>query len=856
MSRIFFYTFLLFFGFGAVMQSKAEEVTLRMDKDWKFRQLNLGEWKQATVPGTVHTDLMEHGIIEDPFYRANESMVQWVDKVNWEYQTIFLASEQLIGQRHQELVFHGLDTWCEVYLNGELLGETNNMFRTWRFDVTGKLKQGENELNVKFYSPIVKGIEAMERYGMVLPASNDYSQYGGMGDVRVSIYMRKAPYHFGWDWGPRLVTSGIWRNVELKGWSDQRITDVYIRQPKVTKQKAELEAEVTFESDKTQSIEVRIENDKKLLAVRKVAVKSGENTIRIPFEIRNPRLWWSVGLGDPYIYDFNVSIRTGNQTKVAKSVKTGLRSIKLVRNKDEKGESFGFELNGIPVFIKGANAIPGDVFLPRMTAERYEKMVLDAVNANMNMIRVWGGGIYEDDHFYETCDKYGIMVWQDFSFACAMYPGDEAFLNNVKQEAIDNIKRLRNHPSLALWCGNNEIDLAWRHDSPGGWGWKKPYNEAEREHIFKAYTDLFHTLLPEVIAEYTDGDDYWPSSPMAGPGINQHNVYTGTSGDNHYWGVWHELHDFERYRDNIGRFMSEYGFQSFPGFETVKQYTQPEDYDITSEVMTVHQRSGIGNLRIKEYMERYYRVPADFEQFLYMSQVLQADAMKLAMQAHRAAMPYCGGSLLWQLNDCWPVASWSTTDYYHTWKAAHYAVREACKPQMIAIEGNDSIVKLIVVNDKLKALSGNYELQLIDFNGKIVNQCSGKVSCKANATQTILTLDSKQFLKGYQPSQVMIVATLKQGNKTVDTDISFVVRPKELEIPKADINAEIINRDGKQLLQVTSNSVAIQVMFYFPGHKAHFEENYVTLLPNRTYEIPFTLEQSAEVKEVKWRCVE
>lgn len=855
MSRAFFYTFLLFLS-CAILPGKAEEQTQKIDTNWQFRQLNLGAWKPATVPGTVHTDLMDQGIIEDPYYRANENTVQWVDKVNWEYRSLFAVTPDVLNQQHQELIFHGLDTWCEVYLNGTLLGKTDNMFRTWRFDVTGKLKQTDNELRVKIYSPIIKGIEALERYGLVLPASNDYSQYGGMGEVRVSVYMRKAPYHFGWDWGPRLVTSGIWRDVELKAWSDQRITDVYIRQPEVTRKNAKLEAEITYESDKDQTVEIRIATDKKSWASRTVEVKAGENNIRLPFEIRNPRLWWSIGLGEQYQYNFDVFVKADGNNTIRKTVKTGLRSIKLVRNKDEKGESFGFELNGVPVFAKGANAIPGDLFLPRVTDERYKKMVLDAVNANMNMIRIWGGGIYEDDAFYKYCDEYGILVWQDFAFACAMYPGDKAYQENVRQEAIDNIKRLRNHPSLALWCGNNEIDLAWRHDSKGGWGWKRPYNEQEREHIFKAYTDIFHTILPDVLAEYTDGDDYWPSSPMAGPGINQHNVYTGTTGDNHYWGVWHELHDFERFRDNIGRFMSEYGFQSFPCFETVKSYTIPKDYDITSEVMTIHQRSGIGNLRIKEYMERYYRVPEDFEQFLYMSQVLQADAMKIALQAHRTAMPYCGGSLLWQLNDCWPVASWSTIDYYHTWKAAHYATREACEPQMIAIETGDSLTKIAVVNDRLKPLSGTYELKVMDLKGKTLNQLKGKVACKANAVQQLMVIENTQLLKEYNPEEVIILATLRQGNRVVDEDISFMVRPKALNLSKANIQAKVITRDNKQLLQVSTDALALQVMFYFADQKAHFDENYITLLPNRVYEIPFSADKPVDGSQIKWRCVE
>ncbi|MGL5683793.1 MAG: beta-mannosidase [Marinifilaceae bacterium] len=836
------------------MLLSAQVITQKLHDNWEFRQFNLGKWLPATVPGTVHTDLMDNKLIEDPFYRDNEEKVQWVDKVNWEYRSSFTASKELLAQQNQELIFHGLDTWCEVFLNDELLGETNNMFRTWTFNVTGKLKVGENQLRVKFYSPIAKGLTELENYGLAIPASNDYSQFGGMGDVRVSVYMRKAPYHFGWDWGPRLVTSGIWRSVELKGWSNARITDVFIKQPTVTAKEAKLIAAVEFQSDDSQKVQLQVKHNNRVLATTTVDAAKGNNNFEMPFTIRNPRLWWSAGLGEPNLYDFTVEAKSNGKVLATNTVTTGLRSIKLVRNKDEKGESFGFELNGVPVFIKGANAIPSDNFLPRVTKERYEKVVQDAVDANMNMIRIWGGGIYEDDMFYDACDRNGIMVWQDFAFACAMYPGDSAFVANVKQEAIDNIKRLRNRASLALWCGNNEIDLAWRHSSKSDWGWKKLYTHDEREQIFAAYVKIFHEMLPEIIGQYTDGDDYWPSSPMAGPGINQHNVYTGTSGDNHYWGVWHESHDFEKFRDNVGRFMSEYGFQSFPGIETVNSYTIPEDHNIESKVMANHQRSGIGNLRIREYMNRYYRVPEDFEQFLYMSQVLQADAMQMALETHRAAMPYCGGSLLWQLNDCWPVASWSTTDYYHRWKASHYATRDACKAQKIVAEWNDSIVKLTVINDKLQALNAQYEVRLMDFNGNVLRTFKGDAKTAANATGKVLELPVAELLQGADVNSSFIHIALRKGKEVIDENIAFGTRFKNMTLPTADIKTRIVEEKGQRYLEAKADKLAMRVYFYTTQGEVNFTENYINMLPGRTYKVPFT--GDLKMEDLKLRRVE
>ncbi len=826
-----------------------------LNTGWTFRQYQIGRWLPATVPGTVHTDLMANKQIKDPFFRNQEKEVQWVDKVNWEYAVTFQIDDTTYAKSHQQLVFYGLDTWCDIFLNDEKIMSTDNMFRTWKVPVTGKLQRGENRLHVKIWSPIIKGLEEIEKYGMALPASNDYSEYGGMGPVRVSVYSRKAPYHFGWDWGPRLVTSGIWRPVVLESWDDVKIDHLFIRQPSVNRSLANLEAEVNFIAGPTSPLQIELFHNGKVMAKTGITPQKGENRITLPFSIKNPELWWSNGLGKQHLYHFTVRIKKEGRIIAQENITTGLRSLKLIRQKDPKGESFGFELNGVPVFAKGTNSIPNDVFLPRITRSDYKKMVTDVADANMNMIRIWGGGIYEDDYFYELCDRKGILVWQDFMFACAMYPGTPEFLENVRQEATDNIIRLRNHPCIALWCGNNEIDLAWRHDTPGGWGWKQAYSKAQQETIFKAYTDVFHHILPEVIAQYTDGDNYWPSSPMAGPGINQHNVYTGTSGDNHYWGVWHESHPLEKFEENIGRFMSEYGFQSFPEFTTVRKYALPEDYHIESEVMSAHQRSGIGNLRIKEYMNRYYRLPEDFEQFLYLSQVLQARATTTAMKAHRKAMPYCMGSLIWQLNDCWPVASWSTTDYYHNWKAAHYAIREACKPVMLAPVTKDKELLLWIVNDRIQPVQGSYTVELFDFNGKLLNNLSGRFTANANSSGTITGIDIKTLLQEHSAKEVVAVISIHKGKELLDQVYHYFALPKELNLSDPIISTQITERKGEKQMLVKTDKLACNVMFYIPDHPAFFSDNYIDLLPGKTYQIIIKTELPAEKINVKTRYI-
>lgn len=834
---IFIFTMLSSFsGLSATSPLRHE-----INSGWKFRQAHVGKWLPATVPGTVHTDLLGNKLIEDPFYRNNEPTVQWIDKVNWEYSVTFQAAEDILSARNQQLIFYGLDTWCDVFLNGEKIASPNNMFRTWKTGIKNKLKQGDNTLLIRFYSPVIKGLEEMENYGLILPASNDYSQFGGMGDVRISIFTRKAPYHFGWDWGPRLVTSGIWRPVVVEGWNDVYIENTFIRQPEVNKKKARLEAEINFLSDSATSLRAEVWHKDKLVAQKEISAKAGNNHILLPYVVEHPELWWSNGLGKPSLTSFEVRLTRNGKTLAGQTIQTGLRSLKLIRKKDKEGSTFYFELNGVPVFAKGTNMIPNDIFLPRITVKDYERVVRDAADANMNMIRVWGGGIYEDDYFYEQCDKQGILVWQDFAFACAMYPGTPEFLENVRQEAIDNVIRLRNHPCLALWCGNNEIDAAWAR-----WGWQKGYTEAEKTQIFKAYTDLFHQLLPEVIATYTDSDDYWPSSPMSDTAINAHELVPATSGDNHYWGVWHQKHRFEEYENNIGRFISEYGFQSFPEFKTVKKYALPADYDIESEVMAAHQRSGIGNLRIKEYMGWYYNIPEDFEQFLYLSQVLQAKAMRSAVLTHRRNMPYCMGSLMWQLNDCWPVASWSTTDYYHNWKAAQYASKEACKPVIIVPKISDKTLELWVVNDLLHNIKGKYSIEIYDFRGQLLRRTEGKFNGNANRSGKICHVGLNFLLQEKAAHEVVALLRLENDQQIWDEQTLYFTEPKNRKLPQnPGIQIKRIQKDGKQYITVTTRQLACDVMFYSPDAEVRFAENYIDLLPGKTY----TIEVETDAKE-------
>ncbi|PKQ65027.1 beta-mannosidase [Labilibaculum filiforme] len=815
--------------------------TRELNSNWTYRQVNGSVSGTATVPGTIHTDLLVNKQIEDPFYRINEKSQQWIDKEDWEYTTVFQLSEKEIEKQNLILDFKGLDTYADVYVNDSLFLQADNMFREWEIDIKNVAKVGENQVRIYFHSPIAKGLELLKASPYVYPANNDQSENGGLGDQKVSVFTRKAGYHYGWDWGPRFVTSGVWRPINLKIWDALRIKDVFIQQTSVKKEEAQLLADFSLEANEAFSGEVLLTDKStgKVMLSKQVDVEKGSTLISIPFTITNPKLWWSNGLGAPNLYQFEAKVIKDNEIVTNYEFSTGLRSLKLIREKDEAGESFYFELNGVAVFAKGANYIPNDNFLPRVSQADYEKVIADAKDANMNMLRVWGGGIYENDIFYDLCDKNGILVWQDFMFACSMYPGNEKMLNSIKEEAKDNVIRLRNHPSIALWCGNNEMNTAWSYFSKDGWGWKELYTEEQREEIQKAYMDIFHGILPDAVSKYTDGDAYWPSSPQAGFAVEKHAGYETSSGDMHYWGVWHGLHPFEDFDKYKARFMSEYGFQSFPDFETVKKYTLPEDYNIESEVMASHQRSGIGNLRIKEYMSWDYKVPADFEQFLYMSHVLQARGIKAAIEAHRRAMPYCMGTLYWQINDCWPVASWSSTDYYHKWKAMHYMVRKAYQSVLLSAFANEGQLKIYGVSDLLESKNAKLSLRLVNFEGKLLFEKEIAVDLVANASRVLYDSSIETLLGDYDKNAVVLQMELKTDGKLIADNKYYFAKPKELLLPKANVEVQIVENEGKYIVEVSTDKLVRDLYLNFKDSDLKCSDNYFDLLPGekRTLEL-------------------
>ena len=817
--------------------SSSKKSRILNDK-WTFKCTSDSIWRPATVPGTVHTDLLNNNVIENPFFRINEHNLQWIDKENWEYKTSFFISENDIKFQNINLNFNGLDTYSTVYLNDSLLFSSENMFLRYFVDVKRNVKVGENSLKVVFKSPIKEGIKKHDSTDYIVPVSgNDLANIGKVKeDKKVSIFSRKAPYHFGWDWGPRLVTSGIWRPIELKLWNGPVISDIHINQIAID-DVAKMIANIEVSSDKNNSVLLDLFVNQEKVIQQKGIVKKGKNEISIPFQIENPKRWWPNGMGEQVLYDVKIKVSTANSID-SNTLKIGLREIELVQKPDSIGAAFYFKINGIPTFAKGANYIPQDVFLPRVNMEKYKHILSSAKAANMNMIRVWGGGVYESDLFYDLCDSLGLMVWQDFMFACSMYPDNKAFFNSISQEAIDNVRRLRNHPSVVLWCGNNEVLSAWKR-----WGWEKEAINNQSKEIaavlWKTYETIFHEILPNTVHKYSPQTPYWSASPSASKGVKSSNF----SGDMHYWGVWWGGEPFSAYENQIPRFMSEYGFQSFPEYNSVKKYTNETDHSIYSDVMKSHQRSSIGNKTIEKYLLRNYNKPKNFESFLYVSQLLQGYGIRLGAEAHRRNRERCMGSLYWQLNDCWPVASWSSIDYYGNWKALHYEIKKAFSNVIVSHNIDGDTLSCYLVSDSVNPFDGKLMVGVLDFNGMEIKSFKKNVKVTPNSS----VKEFKISIKDFDKSTSFIKASLYSKNKIIAASNYFLTPFKLLNLKKPDIEFEIIKNSDEFELIFESNFLAIDV-FLSLEKDCSFSDNYFDLIPGETKRVFLKIDEEIDEK--------
>ncbi len=820
----------LFYIISLVVQlAVAQNQTIELQANWKFRQTETKQFYPAVVPGTVHTDLLKNKLIKDPFFADNEKSVQWVENENWEYVGTFNCDKATLQNKHIELNFEGLDTYAKVYLNEQQILDCNNMFRTWNVEVKKQLKPGVNTLRIVFESAVKKGKSLAAQLPYTLP-----------GDEKV--FTRKAQYQYGWDWGPRLVTCGIYKRINLICWNDLKLESVHHIIKTLNDSIAEIKFITEIQSDKDSVYTIGINSFHSLKTLPKlhptqntsIRLHKGLNIDTFDYVIKNPRLWYTNGLGGADMYWVNFNLINKKETTLLKHLNIGLRKLELVKEKDFFGESFYFKLNGQPLFIKGANYIPQDNFVSRVGDDHYNKLIQMTRESHMNMLRVWGGGIYEDDKFYHLCDENGILVWQDFMFACAMYPGDSAFVENVKQEVIQQVQRLQNHPSIALWCGNNESDEGWHN-----WGWQKQYHYSKQDSskIWNDYKKVFHEVIPNTInilfppLEGVEGGNYHSSSPSIGWGRKESLL----QGDSHYWGVWWGMEPFDIYEKKVGRFMSEYGFQGMPDLNTLKAVCDSNELHLNSTSVKAHQKHPTGYQTIQTYLERDYIVPTDFRKYNYASQLLQRDGMKIAIEAHRRAKPYCMGTLYWQLNDCWPVTSWSAIDYNNKPKALYYETKKVYNNIIISVHPERNQYDIFIVSDKLKEEKAILEINLKNMKREILFHKRDSIIVKANSSQIYFTIFQNEIEK-YDQNSIYLSCQLKDRSGAVIANTNYCfVKPKDLQL----LNPEIKTKYSKenQSLLISSKVFVKDLYLYSDNPLIEFDDNFIDLEANTIKEI-------------------
>ncbi len=708
---------------GDVAFAQTQKVPL--ESGWEFHEYNgpkpkLAEWRSATVPGLIHTDLMAQKLIPDPFYRDNEKKVQWVSDSEWEYRRLISADQNLLKHKHIDLVFDGLNTLADVSVNGKMIMQTDNMFREWRMDIKKYLKPGSNTLSIIFHS-IKPEVARLDK------AHSDDKDTSALAKMLggPKSYIRKAAYEGGWDWGPNIVTCGIWRPVYLQTWEDERILDLGIRQSDITIHAAHINADVRVLSavNANALLKIAYQGGAGKSFTYPVTLHAGVNEISYPIDIAGPKLWYPNGYGKQDMYQFKVTLTAAGHTADEVSTRSGLRSVVLNRERDSVGRKFEFIVNGIPVFAKGANIIPFDHFPTRMTAARYRHFLEAAADAHMNMMRLWGGGYYETQEFYNQCDELGIMIWQDFMFANATPP---SFLKeNVTKEVEYQVRRLRNHSCIAIWCGNNEIML------PGA-----PFDPDLIPDAFKAllakmmsaptpaktyfdYYEIFRNVIPVITNRLAPEIPYTSSAPNSDFDKQTPQFH---SGDVHNYSVWWNNKNIEDQANYKDRFVSETGIQGFPDMATIDAFTEPGDRSATSKIMNAHQKNFLinGNEVIGKIIKTEYKDPADFATFDYLAQLVQGESLKIYAEAMRRRRPFSMGFLYWQLNDSWPVISWATMDYYGRPKAAMYMAKHFFEPVLVSPHEEDGKINIYVISDRIANENASLDVRLMDFGGKVL----------------------------------------------------------------------------------------------------------------------------------------
>lgn len=781
--------------------------TQSLNQNWMIRSCSNDSWSVlADIPCTVLHALVRDNVISDPFYRRNEYETRELFTQDYQYSMIFVPDHEVLAQSYIELVFYGLDTLAEIRLNGEMIAETDNMHRTWRFPVKDRLKEGENQIEVVFRSSL----------NFIREKSKDPSiHYTPKSGIPGGSYIRKGHWMFGWDWGPQLPDAGIWRPVELCAFSDARFADVAVHQNFEGENvsldiKAEVEA---LNSDAAYRIRCILTSP-----TGEQAVVSGEKSAHI--EVENPQLWWPNTYGAQPLYEVRVELLDpqGNLADIWQK-RIGLRELTVSRDADQWGEEFCFQVNGVKIFAMGADYIPEDSIITRITPERTRRLLQDCVAANFNSVRVWGGGYYPDDYFFDICDELGLVVWQDAMFACNVYRMTHEFEANIRAELKDNLTRIRHHASLGLICGNNEMEFGWL-DWP---------NVVTHHPSLKAdYIKQFEYVVPEMSETCAPDVFFWPSSPSSGGCFDDPN--SENRGDVHYWDVWHKMKPFTDYEKFYFRFCSEFGFESFPGEKTVRTYTEEQDRNIFSPVMESHQKNGAANGLIMYYISSYYRYPKDFRSLLYISQLLQAEAMRHGVEHWRRNRGRCMGAIYWQLNDCWPVASWASIDYFGRWKALHYYAKKFFAPVAVTAKYEADELKLWVHNDSREALQAVLEVTVQDMQYHVLKQLEIPVSAEPLSVNKPEIINLAGVIDEKNQDSCFAAARLKAADGTVLSEkTTLFVLPKQVDFPVPEYQVEVSEEESRFVIHVKSSCFAFQTELVSEITDVPFSDNYLDL---------------------------
>ena len=820
---------------GAVQAAAPEIQTL--DQGWSFRMApgdaNLAAhpeaagWLKATVPGTVQTDLMALKALPDPYLGDNEGKVQWVGLSDWQYRTTMTVSAATLARGHVDLVFEGLDTFARVSLNGTPILTADNMFRTWRADVRALVHEGANTLEVDLDSPIKRMKPLVDSLPYVMPGAYDSAFGDELPGRNSSTYVRKAGYQYGWDWGPRVVTLGIWKPAHLEAYDNARVVDLYVAQEHLDDHLAALDARLDIQSDRAQTITVKVDvtapDGTAQTVTQEAALYPGVNTVHVPAQVANPQRWWPAGYGKPNLYAVKAQVTGAGGAVGEISRRIGLRTAEVRREKDQWGTSFELVINGVPIFAKGANMIPFDIFPSRVSQAQQDRVLQSAVDAHMNILRIWGGGIYPDDHVYDKADELGLMIWQDFMFGGAIIPYDADFRENTRIEAVEQVKRLRNHPALVIWAGNNEVQTDWENWGGGTKDLQTSVSPEERDRIVTGMVRMFDQVLRGAVNQNSTGTPYWAGSPSTdydGPADQN------TDGDRHYWSVWGGK-PVEEYLNVTPRFMSEYGLQSFPVMATIDAFAGLGDMQPETPVMRAHQKydKGNGNKRLLLYIHNNYGEPRSFADFVYLSQLMQADGIELAASHLRASRPQSMGSMYWQLNDVWPGASWSSVDYFGRWKALQFHAKRFYAPLSVSLLRNNGVTQAHILSDLTTAQSLTWRLRVLDLTGKVLNQSEGEAQVAPLTSPLVASLSDADLLKGADPKTSQVVFELMDAGKVVARSFAYALPTKALSWTDPKLALDIKPALGGYDVTVTAKAAARGVWLDIGTLDANLSDN-------------------------------